>query len=140
MTYGELKKLAAGLLIGDNAFPEADDMVLPLLRYAFHQVSIKTKSLHLLSTAKENDMLRIDEGDYVTRVPVLPSNDSDELDIDGELGFPISRYIASFVALSIEQEAKHVRIAEELIKYYNEKVEQILTSIKKDKKGNLYVD
>ena len=128
MTYGMLKSLVKGLLIGDNVLPKEDDVVKALLSYAYNMIGNKTESFHLLTLNRRQDILRMAAGDYFIRVPELPATDLDELDVDTELGFVAARYMASMV--SKDKMVIHVAAAEDLIRDYNAKVYQILEEIK----------
>lgn len=128
MTYGNLKALTAALLIGDNKLPKEDEILLPLLEYAFHNVSEKAESLHLMTENRNKNLTRSSRKDMYIRKPRLPESDGDELDIDDELCFAVSEYIASF--LSAEKINMHIAKAEQLIILYNNKIDSVLSDIR----------
>lgn len=128
MTYGLLKNVVKGLMVGDNNPPSDNDIYLGLLAYAFNMIGNKAESFHLLTLNRKQDLLRMASGDYFMRVPELPVLDTDELDIDNELGFVAARYICSMI--SDRKSQMHIDKAEELIRDYNGKVYQIFDSIK----------
>jgi len=130
MTYGVLKNLVTGLLMGDNVIPKDDEVIKALLSYAFNMVSNKAEALHLLTLNKNDDILRMGTGDYLVRTPELPVLDSDELDIDHELGFAAARYMAAMI--SKEKAIIHQQYGDDEILKYNGKVYQILEKIRID--------
>lgn len=128
MTYGLLKNVVKGLMIGDNNPPTDNDIYLGLLAYAFNLIGNKAESFHLLTLNRKEDLLRMASGDYFMRVPELPVLDTDELDIDSELGFVAARYICSMI--SDKKAQMHAAEADTLIRDYNGKVYQIFETIK----------
>ena len=128
MTYGELKSLTAGLLIGDNNIPKDDSTFKALLSYAFNMISNKAEALRLMTMTSTEDIIRLGPGEYLVRRPNIPTSDSDELDIDHELGFVAARYIASMI--SKEKVAIHQQYGDDEILKYNGKVYQILEKVK----------
>lgn len=138
MTYIELKNLTSGLLIGDNVLPKDDDVFKSLLSYAFNIISNKAEALRLLTMNSTEDIIRLGPGEYLVRKPNLPTLDTDELDIDHELGFAAARYIASMI--SKDKIAIHQQYGDDEILKYNGKVYQILEKIKieeENKKCNI---
>lgn len=127
MTLGTLKNIVKGLSLGDNNPPSENAVFIGLLAYAFNLIGNKTESFHLLTLDRKKDLLRMASGDYFMRVPELPAVDTDELDIDNELGFVAARYICSMI--SKDKPQLHERAAEELIRDYNAKVYQIMEEI-----------
>jgi len=129
MTYGSLKSLVSGLLLGDNMIPKDDAVMKALLSYAYSMISDKAEALHLLTLDKKGDINRFATGEYLMRNPELPEDDSSELDIDEELCFVTARYIASM--LSKEKTALHQQYGDDAILKYNGKVYQILDNLTK---------
>jgi hypothetical protein len=127
MTLKLLKSVVKGLMLGDNNPPTDNDTFIGLLAYAYNMIGNKTESFHLLTLNRKQDILRIAGGDYFMRVPNLPTADTDELDIDNELGFITARFICSMI--SKDKAQLHMAMAEELIRDYNGKVYQILEQI-----------
>lgn len=128
MTYGELKNLTSGLLIGDNVVPKDDNVFKSLLSYAFNMISNKAEALRLMTMNSSEDIIRLGPGEYLVRKPNMPTVDSDELDIDHELGFVAARYIASMI--SKDKIAIHQQYGDDEILKYNGKVYQILEKVK----------
>lgn len=128
MTYGQLKSLTSGLLIGDNSLPKDDAIFKSLLSYAFNMISNKAEALRLMTMNSTEDIIRLGPGEYLVRTPKIPESDSEELDIDHELGFVAARYIASMI--SKEKIAIHQQYGDDEILKYNGKVYQILEKIK----------
>ena len=132
MTYGSLKSLVAGLLIGDNNIPKDDVIFKSLLSYAFDMIANKAEALRLMTINSTEEIIRLGPGEYLVRAPIMPDNDSDELDIDHELGFVAARYIAAM--LSKEKIKIHQDYGDDGILRYNGKVWQILEKVELEKK------
>ncbi len=134
MTYGRLKHLTRALLIGDNALTKNEDEILALLSYAYDIIANQADALKLfiVDTSSEK-LLRQGPGKLFIRKPYLPIEDTDELDIDDELGYVASRLICSFI--SREKGGIHMSEAEKLIRAYNQKVQAFLETY--DHKGYL---
>lgn len=128
MTLGLLKNIVKGLMLGDNNPPNDNGVFLGLLAYAFNMIGNKTESFHLLTLNRKQELLRMASGDYFMRVPELPILDTDELDIDNELGFVAARYICSMI--SKDKPQVHIAMADELVRDYNAKVYQIMEEIR----------
>lgn len=131
MTYGGLKNLVTGLLIGDNVIPKDDDVMKSLLSYAFDMIANKAEALRLLTMNNTDDIIRMGPGEYLIRTPKIPETDNEELDIDNELCFVAGRYISSM--LSKEKIALHQQYGDDAILRYNSKVYQILEKVQIEK-------
>lgn len=131
MTYGGLKSLTTGLLIGDNVIPKDDAVMKALLAYAFNIIAEKAEALRLLTMNSTDEILRMGPGEYLIRTPKVPENDDEELDIDNELCFVAGRYIAAM--LSKEKSAIHQQYGDDGILRYNGKVYQILEKVEIEK-------
>lgn len=131
MTYGGLKSLVAGLLIGDNVIPKDDAVMKSLLAYAFNMIAEKAEALRLLTMNNTDDILRMGPGEYLVRTPKIPETDDEELDIDNELCFVAGRYIAAM--LSKEKIVLHQQYGDDAILRYNGKVYQILEKVQIEK-------
>ena len=86
MTYGTLKSLTSGLLIGDNVLPKDEAALQGLVQYALTTVATKADSLHLMTLSTTADVLRLAQGDYLIRMPVAPVTITaaiDALDVTG---------------------------------------------------------
>ena len=121
MTYGMMKSLTRALLIGDNQLTQDNDEMLALLSYAYNKVATESDAMRLWTDDPTLVILRTGPGNSYIRTPTMPMSDSDEMDIDDELGFPVCRYVASFV--SRDRGGIHVNEAKALIRAYNEKVQ-----------------
>lgn len=132
MTYGGLKSLVTGLLIGDNVIPKDDAVMKSLLSYAFDMIANKAEALRLMTMNSTEEIVRLGPGEYLVRTPNLPETDSDELDIDHELCFVAARYIAAM--LSKEKIKIHQDYGDNGILRYNGKVWQILEKVEIEKK------
>ena len=130
MTYGGLKNLVAGLLIGDNVIPKDDAVMKALLSYSFDMISNKAEALRLMTMNSTEEITRLGPGEYLVRKPNLPEIDTDELDIDHELCFVAARYIAAM--LSKEKIKIHQDYGDDGILRYNGKVYQILEKVKEE--------
>jgi hypothetical protein len=133
MTFKKFKNLTAGLLTGDNVLPKDDDVTLALLDDAFTTISDKAEALHLLTMNQSEAIARLAVGDYLSRVPNLPVNDEDELDIDEELCSAAARLVAAM--LSKNKPRVHEAKAAERIADYNSKVYQLMESAKEQEGG-----
>lgn len=134
MTYGSLKNLVTGLLIGDNVIPKDDAVFKSLLAYAYSMIADKAEALHLLTLNKKDNINRFATGEFLMRNPEIPTEDASELDIDEELCFAVARYIASM--LSKEKTAMHQQYGDDIILKYNGKVYQILENLTKEPEVN----
>ena len=130
MTYGSLKNLVTGLLIGDNVIPKDDAVFKSLLAYAYSMIADKAEALHLLTLNKKDNINRFATGEFLMRNPEMPTEDASELDIDEELCFAVARYIASM--LSKDKTAMHQQYGDDIILKYNGKVYQILENLTKE--------
>lgn len=128
MTYGTLKYVVQGLLTGDNKLPKEDEVVRALLGMAYDHLANKCQVLNLLTLDHSEDILRIGKGDYMVRVPELPNTDSDELDIDNNLGYAAASLVASYISKT--KANVHIHRATDAITIHNGKVEEMLDSIK----------
>jgi len=134
MTYGNLKYLVKALLIGDNTLTKDNNEVLVLLAYAYDKIANEADALKLFTAESENQqIIRQGPGRMFVRQPVLPVDDSDELDIDDELCFVAARYMCSFV--SREKGGIHVNEAMHMIRAYNQKVQVFFENM--DQYGDL---
>jgi len=127
MTFARLKKLVKALQIGDNNPPKDDEEFLALLAYAYDKTATYADALKLFTSNKDAAILRQGPGNTFVRKPKLPKRDTDELDIDDELGYPIARFIASFISKTKIQ--LHEAEAMSLIRAYNAKVHSYLETL-----------
>jgi hypothetical protein len=129
MTYARLKKMASGLLVGDNKLPKDPEEVLALLEMAYIYITDKCQVLNLQTLDKSADVQRLGRGNYLVRMPDLPVKDTDELDIDTELGPVVASLISSYI--SVKKTAVHQTRADEGIRNYNAKVDELIESLPK---------
>ncbi len=120
MTYATMKRQCRILLIGDNKLPSDPEDMLAALEMAYIEISNKATALKLLTVNKDNAIMRQGPGDLYVRMPRLPRDDTDRLDIDSELIPAVSRIIASYI--SKEKTKLHLAIASEIIRDYEAKV------------------
>jgi len=131
MTYGNLKHLTRALLIGDHTLTKVDEEILVLLEYAFDKVANEADALKLFTTDDSSQqIIRQGPGRLFVRKPKLPQSDDEELDIDSELSYAVARFMASFV--SREKGGIHVREAQNLIRFYNQKVQTFFENLEQD--------
>ena len=123
MTYDELKNITSGLLIGDVALPQDEDVLRGLVKYALTTVATQANSMRLMTLDETRPILRLAGGDYYIRVPDTPEDGVDLVDIDDELVFAVARYIASYISKG--KGGIHVNAADRIIKDYNAKVYEI---------------
>jgi len=124
MTFETLKFITSGLLTGDTVLPKSDDVVIGLLQYALTTVAMKADSLHLMTLSTTANVLRLGQGDYLIRMPEVPEDDVDLIDIDEELTFAVARIMASYI--SATKGGIHVDAANRIILDYNAKTYEIL--------------
>ena len=131
MTYGNLKYLVKALLIGDNTLTKDNNEVLVLLSYAYNKIANQADALKLFTAVTEDtQIIRQGPGKLYVRMPNMPENDIDELDIDDELAYVAARYICSFV--SREKGGIHINEAMTLIRAYNQKVQVFFENMAQD--------
>lgn len=123
MTYLRLKSLIKGMLVGDNVIPQEEDTVIALVETALLTTATKADSLHLMTLSTTADVLRLAQGDYLIRMPVPPTLDTDLIDIDEELTPAVARYVASYI--SAKKGGIHIQAAERIILDYNAKTWEI---------------
>ena len=126
MTYGRLKDAIKVLLIGDNEIPTGGELVAAL-EMAYIEISNKTTALKLLTVNKDNAIMRMGPGDTYIRMPALPRDDTDELDLDNELVPAVARIIASYV--SDKKGSIHMGIAFRMAMEYENKVQVYLEEL-----------
>lgn len=120
MTYGKLKGVIRVFLTGDHALPKDPDDMLAALEVAYIQIANQTTALKLLTADQSNRIIRQGPGNFYIRMPGLPTEDDDVLDIDSELVPAVARIIASYI--SKEKGGIHANEANKLIRDYESKV------------------
>lgn len=126
MTYGELLDLTSVFLGGDYTLPKEDGKKLAALNAAYVFAATKCTALKLLTTNKDNAIMRMGPGSTYVRMPKLPKDVSDKLDIDSELGPAIARIIAHYIAKEVTMKNYHKVEALELMRDYESKVTEYL--------------
>jgi len=126
MTYGRLKSAIKMLLIGDNDLPTDKGEMLAAVEMAFIELSSKASALKLLTTDHAEEIIRQGPGGTYLRMPDLPEDDIDEMDIDRELCPALARIIASY--LSRDKAALHNGEAAKILLSYESKVRVFILS------------
>ena len=124
MTLESLKSTTTLLLIGDNDLPEDEQMLINALEMAYLEISNKVSALKLLSTIDASDIIRMGPGGSYVRMPRLPTQGIEELDIDNELCPAVARIIASYV--SRNKGSLHQQEADKIMNQYESKVRRFL--------------
>ncbi len=120
MTFGRLKSAIKVLLIGDNELPHDKDQIIAAIEMAYLQLASKATALKLLTTDNASQVIRLGPGGTYVRMPELPDEDEDELDVDKELAPAVARIIASY--LSREKGGMHAVEADKILRSYESKV------------------
>jgi len=126
MTYGDLKNQIAMLLIGDNDLPKDEAKVLAGLKFAYIELADISTPLKWLTLNKDVSIMRQGPGSYWVRMPDMPLDTTDELDIDSELTPALARFMASNIAKEIQMKNYHRRLGSELLKKYDAKVREYI--------------
>jgi hypothetical protein len=122
MTFGELRDITSMLVLGDFTVPAEDVRLIPLLKLAYTEIADMATPLKWLTLNKDVAILRQGVGDYFVRMPSLPVDPTDELDIDSELVPVVARMFASYLAKDIQVKMYHRQLAEDMLKKYDAKV------------------
>jgi len=120
MTFGRLKSAIKVLMIGDNELPQDKEQLIAAIEMAYLQLASQATALKLLTTDSASQVIRLGPGGTYVRMPELPENDDDELDIDKELAPAVARIIASY--LSREKGGIHSNEAQKILRAYESKV------------------
>ena len=126
MTYGELLSLCQVFLGGDYSLPKDDDKKLIALKSAYYFAADHCTALKLLTGNKDTAIIRMGPGNSYVRMPNLPRDVTDKLDIDSELCPAIARVIAHYVAKDINMKEYHKNEALELFRRYEAKVTECM--------------
>lgn len=124
MTFSKLKSAAKLFLTGDTPLPKDDEQLIVSVEIAYLFIADHTTSLKLLTTNKEEEIIRRGPGGQYIRMPNLPEFDDDYLDIDKELYPAVARLMASHV--SRDKSEYHQAKAMEIITAYESKVESYI--------------
>ena len=128
MTYGELKAQVAMLLTSDNKLTTDPVRLAASLKFAYVEIADMATPLKWLTRNKDTDIMRKGPGNYFVRMPKMPNDDTDELDIDSELVPAVARIITSYIASDIRIKQYHRELAAELMKKYDAKVREFMLS------------
>lgn len=128
MTYADLKTLTKALLSSDFPLPEDEASIKALLNMAYNYLVDKCQVLNLQTEDKSDNIQRLGRGTFMLRRPELPKSDNDELDIDEDLCPAVASLIASYI--SEKKVAIHQARADEIIRSYNAKVDELIESSK----------
>lgn len=131
MTYGELKNTAKMFLIGDNVLPKDPAVMQAAVRAAYQFAANKCTALKLLTTNRGDEIMRMGPGNTYIRMPELPVEDTDILDIDDELGAAIARILAQYTAKELNDRNYHKGEALELMRDYEGKVQEFIEESKR---------
>ena len=124
MTLGRLKKLITGITFGDAMVPQDPEVMLGLLEMAYLEIANHTTAMKLLTSNINNQIVRKGPGSKWIRMPDLPNDDTEELDVDNELCPAVARIIASYI--SKEKSTKHFNEAKRIMYDYQAKIEAFI--------------
>ena len=126
MTYKRLKKMVTGFTFGDTSVPTDPEVMLALLEAAFLEITNHATALKLLTATADLHIIRKGPGGRWVRMPELPSDDTDEMDIDYELCPAVARLLASYI--SKKKPRVHFEEAKRIIYDYDSKVDHYIKS------------
>ena len=98
-----------------------------MLGMAYAYIVDKCNVLNLHTEDKSALIQRLGRGDFMVRAPEMPVSDSDELDIDSELGYAAASLIASYITEKKTQ--IHQARADDIIRSYNSQVDEYIESV-----------
>ena len=131
MTYSDLKDHVSMLLTSENSLSKDDKKVRASIKFAYVEMADMTTPLKWLTLNVSEAILRQGPGSYFVRMPEIPTNLDDELDIDSELVPALARMIASYVSKEINLKQYHRALAQEMMKRYDAKVRAFILSQEK---------
>ena len=126
MTYKELLSLTEVYLGGDYVLPDDDDAKLVSLKSAYYFAADQCTALKLLTESKDTSIMRMGPGNTYVRMPNMPRDLTDKLDIDSELVPAVARTMAHYIAKDIKMKQYHKNEALELYRRYEAKVTEYL--------------
>ena len=126
MTYETLQNLTSVYLLGDNTVIKDELKLLAALESAYLYAATKCTALKLLTVNRDQSIMRMGPGRTYVRMPKLPRDKADKLDIDHELGPAIARILAHYMAKDIHLKEYHKVEALELMREYENKVIEFL--------------
>ncbi len=124
MTFGELKSLITGFTFGDTIIPADQKVLLALMKAAFLEITNHATALKLLTANTSNQIIRKGPGGRWIRMPEVPADDSDEMDIDSELVPAVARLVSSYI--SKKEKRYHFNEAKRIIYDYDSKVQHFI--------------
>ncbi len=107
MTLSEIMAHTSALLTvaGEVKIPPKE-VYIPLLHQSMLEIANNTYVLGLVTKSENFRVLReIDDGSYI-RMPKAPKIDTDKIDIDEELNYALSNYVASKIARKKQNKEK----------------------------------
>lgn len=122
MTYIKLRHMLKLFLMGDNPVPKDSDVLLIALETAYLEIANDCTALKLLTANKGEEIVRTGLGNAFVRMPELPKEDTDVLDIDRELVPAVGRLMAGYIAKEIGNKNYHRAEANKIISQYESKV------------------
>jgi len=122
MTYGKLQNILKVFLFGDTQPPKDGEVMLVVLETAYLELANDCTALKLLTASKDADIIRTGPGSNYVRLPKLPKDSTDRLDIDSELVPAAARLMASYIAKDLKNKMYHKSEADKIIKQYESKV------------------
>ena len=116
--------MITGFTYGDVSVPEDPEVMLALLEAAYLEITNHANAMKLLTVTSSAQIIRKGPGGQWVRMPDLPADDTDELDIDYELCPAVARLIASYI--SKKNKKFHFSEAKRVIYDYDSKVEHFI--------------
>jgi len=124
MTLANLRVTIETLLIGDNELPAEQEKLIALLEMGYIEIASRVTALKLLTANNSSEVIRGGPSGSYVRMPVLPTEGNDELDIDRELCPALARIIAGYV--SRDRAGHHQAEAQKVLVNYETKVRRFL--------------
>ena len=131
MTYEGLQNILKVMLSGDKTIPKDNTLLLAMLEMAYIEIASKCTALKLLTSNPADRIIREGFSGTYVRMPSLPENPTDELDIDMELVPAVARIIASYITK--DNIKTHIALADEIIRLYESKVRAFM--LNQEQKG-----
>ena len=117
MTLAGLKLHLKTILNGNKELPKDEDLK-PLLKECLISIALRCEPLALLVFTDEEKVLKyLQDLDLYLRMPRVPKNDTDKLDLDTELCFALS-YMLGMKLSNNESLVKYIAQADEICSDY----------------------
>jgi len=97
MTLTKLKAHTNAILTGDVKLPD-NTVYIPLLMQALEEIANRVDCLALITKSSDARVLRVIADGLYIRKPKEPRLDTDKIDIDEELMYAVSNFIASYIS------------------------------------------